>query len=289
MLIILLVRGVTLPGAYDGIVFYLKPDITRLKDPQVWMGAGTQISSHTHLPGCLTALGSKQKYNNNCYRDCIALCFLNSFTSFCSCFAIFSVLGFMAREQGVPISQVAKSGPGASIYCLTKSSDTDPVSPLWSCLFFLMLIFLGLDSRVACTSSTISIIMRQWGRLLCWPSFKWSVSGGFKGADRFYDNIEDIIGYRPWPLRLKQLVTPHLDLPQPKKYSQIWEPPEKWRLAVEAKDGPHPHQIRRRGSDPRYILVTGLVQPGGLLLHHLTLYRASRHKQSKKVICYPPP
>lgn len=35
MLVILLIRGVTLPGAYQGIIFYLKPDLLRLKDPQV--------------------------------------------------------------------------------------------------------------------------------------------------------------------------------------------------------------------------------------------------------------
>lgn len=38
------------------------------------------------------------------------LCFLNSATSFIAGFAIFSVLGFMAREQGVPIAEVAESG-----------------------------------------------------------------------------------------------------------------------------------------------------------------------------------
>lgn len=43
-------------------------------------------------------------------RDCIALCFLNSGTSFVAGFAIFSVLGFMSQEQGVPISEVAESG-----------------------------------------------------------------------------------------------------------------------------------------------------------------------------------
>ena len=43
-------------------------------------------------------------------RDSIALCFLNSGTSFVAGFVVFSILGFMSREQGVPISEVAESG-----------------------------------------------------------------------------------------------------------------------------------------------------------------------------------
>lgn len=35
MLAVLLIRGVTLPGAAQGIQFYLYPNITRLWDPQV--------------------------------------------------------------------------------------------------------------------------------------------------------------------------------------------------------------------------------------------------------------
>jgi hypothetical protein len=35
MLVVLLIRGVTLPGAAQGIQFYLYPNLTRLWDPQV--------------------------------------------------------------------------------------------------------------------------------------------------------------------------------------------------------------------------------------------------------------
>lgn len=35
MLVVLLVRGLTLPGAKDGVIYYLYPDPSRLADPEV--------------------------------------------------------------------------------------------------------------------------------------------------------------------------------------------------------------------------------------------------------------
>lgn len=35
MLVILLIRGLSLPGALQGVVFYLLPEPSRLTDPQV--------------------------------------------------------------------------------------------------------------------------------------------------------------------------------------------------------------------------------------------------------------
>uniref|UniRef100_A0A669PQP9 Transporter n=1 Tax=Phasianus colchicus TaxID=9054 RepID=A0A669PQP9_PHACC len=238
----------TFPYVMLGIVFYLKPDVSRLADPQVWMDAGTQILfSYAICQGCLTALGSYNKYTNNCYRDCIMLCFLNSATSFVAGFAIFSVLGFMAREQGVPIAEVAESGPGLAFIAYPTAVTMMPVSQLWSCLFFLMLIFLGLDSQFVCVESMVTALIdmfpgvfRKKGRrellilaiavmcyllglllvteggmyifqlfdyyaasgtcLLFLAIFEVICVGWVYGANRFYDNIEDMIGYRPWPL-----------------------------------------------------------------------------------------
>ncbi|XP_060046300.1 sodium- and chloride-dependent betaine transporter isoform X2 [Erinaceus europaeus] len=238
MLIVLLVRGVTLPGAYKGIVYYLQPDLLRLQDPQVWMDAGTQIFfSFAIGQGCLTALGSYNKYNNNCY----------SATSFVAGFVVFSILGFMSQEQGVPISEVAESGPGLAFIAFPKAVTMMPLSQLWSCLFFIMLIFLGLDSQFVCVECLVTAStdmfprqLRRRGRrellllgiaatcyllglllvteggmylfqlfdhyacsglcLLLLAACEVGCIGWVYGADRFYDNVEDMIGYRPWPL-----------------------------------------------------------------------------------------
>uniref|UniRef100_A0A8C9YU44 Transporter n=1 Tax=Sander lucioperca TaxID=283035 RepID=A0A8C9YU44_SANLU len=245
MLLVLLIRGVTLPGAYEGIKFYLYPDMSRLSDPQVWVDAGTQIFfSYAICLGCLTALGSYNSYNNNCYRDCLMLCCLNSGTSFVAGFAIFSVLGFMAYEQNVPIEAVAESGPGLAFIAYPKAVTMMPLSPLWACLFFMMLIFLGLDSQFVCVESLVTAVVDMYpetfrrgyrrellilgmsiasffiGLIMCTEGgmyvfqlfdsyaasgmcllfvaiFESICIGWVYGSDRFYLNIEDMIGYKP--------------------------------------------------------------------------------------------
>lgn len=71
------------------------------------------VPPHPHPP--TQTLKEKQAlpglYENRVFcRDSFLLCLLNSSTSFLAGFAIFSVLGFMAEEQGVDISTVAQSG-----------------------------------------------------------------------------------------------------------------------------------------------------------------------------------
>ncbi|XP_053702467.1 sodium- and chloride-dependent GABA transporter 3-like [Synchiropus splendidus] len=148
MLFALLIRGVTLPGALDGIMFYLYPDISRLSDPQVWMDAGTQIFfSYAIGLSFLTSLGSYNSFNNDCYKDCFYLCLLNSATSIVAGFAIFSVLGFMTYEQGVNIAEVAESGPGLAFIVYPRAVAMMPMPQVWAVCFFLMIILLGLDSQ----------------------------------------------------------------------------------------------------------------------------------------------
>jgi len=148
LLLVLLIRGVTLDGAYDGIVFYLKPNVTKLRDTQVWLDAANQVFfSYALCKGMIITMGSYNAYKYNSYRDCILLSCLNSGVSLVAGFAIFAVLGFMSKEQGVPISEVAVSGPGLAFIAYPKALTLMPYPKVWGCVFFFMLFLLGLDSE----------------------------------------------------------------------------------------------------------------------------------------------
>ncbi|KAL6479349.1 hypothetical protein MHYP_G00127820 [Metynnis hypsauchen] len=167
ILLVLLVRGLTLPGALQGIQFYVYPDFNRLLDPKVWMEAGTQVLfSYSTCGGLLTALGSYNTYNNNCYRDCFMLCLLNSCTSIVAGFAVFSVLGFMAHEYGKSIQEVAESGPGLAFIVYPQAVAMIPLPQLWALCFFAMLILLCVDTEFVGIEGVMTAVTDMFPRVL---------------------------------------------------------------------------------------------------------------------------
>ncbi|XP_064636609.1 sodium- and chloride-dependent taurine transporter-like [Lineus longissimus] len=243
LMTVLLIRGACLPGAIDGIIFYLKPNFSKLTDMQVWVDAGTQIFfSYSISLGTLTALGSYNKFSHNSYKDSVLFAMVNSGTSIFGGFVIFSVLGYMSYLHDIPIDEVAASGPGLAFIAYPKAVAAMPVAPLWSVLFFIMIILLGLDSQFVGVEGFVTAVVDAFPRHLrrgyrreifigcvCIFSFFIGLSmvtnggmyvfqlfdyytgsriilivalceciaiGWLYGADRFYDNIEMMYGFR---------------------------------------------------------------------------------------------
>ncbi|XP_068932568.1 sodium-dependent dopamine transporter [Petaurus breviceps papuanus] len=159
----LLLRGVTLPGAIDGIKAYLSVDFYRLCEASVWIDAATQICFSLGVGfGVLIAFSSYNKFTNNCYRDAIITTSVNSLTSFFSGFVIFSFLGYMSQKHNVPIGDVAKDGPGLIFIIYPEAIATLPLSSAWAVVFFIMLLTLGIDSAMGGMESVITGLIDEF-------------------------------------------------------------------------------------------------------------------------------
>ncbi|XP_066479497.1 sodium- and chloride-dependent glycine transporter 1 isoform X2 [Tiliqua scincoides] len=174
VLTILFVRGITLEGAVTGIMYYLTPQWDKILDAKVWGDAASQIF---YSLGCawggLITMASYNKFHNNCYRDSIIISITNCATSVYAGFVIFSILGFMANHLGVDVSKVADHGPGLAFVAYPEALTLLPISPLWSILFFFMLILLGLGTQFCLLETLVTAVVDEVGNewIIRWKTF----------------------------------------------------------------------------------------------------------------------
>ncbi|XP_055499485.1 sodium- and chloride-dependent neutral and basic amino acid transporter B(0+)-like [Leucoraja erinacea] len=169
VLTVLLIRGLTLEGAWKGIDFYIgnQSNFSKLAEAEVWKDAATQIFySYAVAWGYLITLSSYNKFHNNCYRDTIIVCLVNSGTSVFAGFAIFSVLGHIAHVQDKTVSEVAQSGFGLAFIAYPEALAQLPWAPLWSALFFLMLVTVGIDTQFGTLETILTSLMDQYPKRL---------------------------------------------------------------------------------------------------------------------------
>ncbi|KAK3607761.1 hypothetical protein CHS0354_040666 [Potamilus streckersoni] len=162
LLTALLIRGCTLDGYYDGIEFYLQANMSKLAEADVWSDAAVQIFySLSVCSGGLIAMASYNNFRNNCLRDAFLVPIINCATSFYAGFVIFSSLGYMAHQKGVGVADVAAGGPGLAFIAYPEALRQMPVAPLWSVLFFLMMLMLGFSSSFSIVETVLTGIIDE--------------------------------------------------------------------------------------------------------------------------------
>uniref|UniRef100_UPI002955A159 sodium-dependent neutral amino acid transporter B(0)AT1 n=1 Tax=Panthera onca TaxID=9690 RepID=UPI002955A159 len=100
VLTIFLIRGLTLKGATNGIVFLFTPNVTELANPVTWLDAGAQVFYSFSLAfGGLISFSSYNSVHNNCERDSVIVSVVNGFTSVYAATVVYSIIGFRATER----------------------------------------------------------------------------------------------------------------------------------------------------------------------------------------------
>jgi NSS family neurotransmitter:Na+ symporter len=164
LLAILLVRGLSLPGAIDGIRYYLTPDFSKLTDLKIWLSAYGQIFFSLSLAsgvmiGYGSYLGKKAEITNSAFITGLANCG----TSFFAGFVVFSMLGYLAQAQGVDVSQVAEKSTGLAFVTFpTAISKLPALNALFGVVFFVALLTLGIDSAFALQEAFTTGFHDKW-------------------------------------------------------------------------------------------------------------------------------
>ncbi|XP_025089394.1 sodium- and chloride-dependent GABA transporter ine-like [Pomacea canaliculata] len=167
VLLILLVRGLTLPGSEDGINFFIKPKWDLLLRAEVWVYAAAQNFNSLGVAfGGLITMSSYNKYNNKIIRDVLILALVDAVTCILAGFAIFSILGNLALNQGKDVGDVVKEGPGLVFIIYPEAFTMMPASQLFAFLFFFMLICLGIDSQFASVEVIVTTIQDHFGDIV---------------------------------------------------------------------------------------------------------------------------
>ena len=162
----LIIYAAQLDGAIDGIEFYVNPDWDKLTELTVWAQAASQILFSLSVGfGSQIILASYNKFSNNTFRDAVLISVCNSLTSIYAGFVVFSILGFLAVETNRDVEDVVTEGIKMAFVAYPSAVLEMDVPPLWSFLFFFMLLNLALSSTCGSVENFIAFIIDEWPSL----------------------------------------------------------------------------------------------------------------------------
>merc|ERR1711962_247602 len=137
-------------------------DWDMLTDPNIWAKAASQILFSLSVGfGSQLVLSSYNNFKNNTMRDSLIVGLCNSLTSLYAGVVVFLILGFLAYQSGGKIDEVVKGGISLAFVSYPSAVLQMEVAPLWSFLFFFMLINLALSSICGGVQTFLAFIIDE--------------------------------------------------------------------------------------------------------------------------------
>ncbi len=147
----LVVRGLFLPGAVDGLNAFFTPNWAALAEPRVWLAAYAHIFFSLSIAfGIMITYSSYIKKRDNLTGPGLVVGFANSSFEVLAGIGVFSTLGFMAQQQGVQIADLEGiKGVLLSFVTFPAIVSQMPGGQIFGFLFFASLVLAGLTSLIS--------------------------------------------------------------------------------------------------------------------------------------------
>ncbi|MEN1969772.1 sodium-dependent transporter [Lentibacillus sp. N15] len=194
--LIIVIRAITLPGAMEGLNAFFEPDFSSITKGSVWVAAYGQIFFSLSIAFAImitysSYLPKKSDITNNAF----ITGFANSGFELLAGIGVFSVLGFMASQQGVPVDEVVSGGVGLAFITFPEIINQFPaLNGLFGFLFFASLVLAGLTSLMSITETYVAGLVDKFkisrgkavlfgGGLAAIISFVYATRGGLNFLD----------------------------------------------------------------------------------------------------------
>ena len=162
LLLIFVIRGLTLPGAMDGMEYYLTPKsgewIEFIKNPSTWIQAYTQVFFSLSIGfGIMFAYGSFLQRETDIVKNAFIVGISDSLTAFFAGLAVFAALGYLQTPEGgnIPIRSWMDSSLGIAFVAYPTLIDKIPFGSILGALFFAMLLLLAIDSAFSLVEASV--------------------------------------------------------------------------------------------------------------------------------------
>ncbi len=150
LLILLIIRGLTLPGAMAGVRYYLRPDFSVISGESILVAVGLAFFSLSLGMGAMITYGSYVSKEQNLFTSSMAIVGLDVLVALLAGLAVFPAvfaLGF-----------APDSGTGLAFMALPTVFNQMPLGILWAFVFFLLLLVAALTSGI----SLLEVVTAYW-------------------------------------------------------------------------------------------------------------------------------